>query len=128
MRSIVLTLTLTLALFTLLTACSKEEAPQTTPAKSPAIQAAEKAAAIADMSTAEKNYQSSCAACHDTGAMHAPKIGDKEDWAGHIDHGLAHMTPTAISGIGKRPPKGGNMKLSDAEVKAVVVYMVEQSR
>ena len=126
MRSIALTLTLTL--FTLLTACSKEDASPTTAQKPPAIQAAEKAAAIADMSTAEKTYQSSCAACHDTGVMHAPKIGDKAAWAGHIEHGIEHMTSNAISGIGKMPPKGGNMKLSDAEVKAVVAFMMEQSQ
>ncbi len=122
-----LAFTLFIALF-LLTACNKEEAPPTPPAKPKPIQAAEKAAAIANMSTAQKIYEESCSACHTTGIMGSPKIGDKQAWAGLMEQGLEQVTNNAISGVGKMPPKGGNMGLSNAEVKAVVEYMIEQSK
>ncbi|MGD8631304.1 MAG: c-type cytochrome, partial [Gammaproteobacteria bacterium] len=32
-------------------------------------------------------YQSSCQACHATGAAGAPKLGDKEAWAPRIAQG-----------------------------------------
>ena len=128
MRLIAIALTSSLCLLTLFSACSKEETGQTAPAKPAAIQSAEKAAASANLSTAEKTYADSCASCHDTGVLHAPKIGDKTAWAGHIEHGLEHMVSNAISGIGKMPPKGGNLQLSDAEVRAAVQYMVNKSR
>ena len=124
MRSLLLTLSLALACATLLSACSKEEKSTVTASKPPAIQAAQQAAAVADLNNGQKVYASSCAACHDTGLMGAPKIGDEKAWAGHQEHGMEHMVSNAISGIGKMPPKGGNMKLTDAEVRAAVEYMV----
>ena len=37
-------------------------------------------------------YQSSCQACHATGAAGAPKLGDKEAWAPRGDHaGTCHQ-------------------------------------
>ena len=39
-----------------------------------------------------------------------------------------YCTQNAIKGVGKMPPKGGNMQLSDDEVKAAVEYMVEKSK
>jgi cytochrome c5 len=73
-------------------------------------------------------YTKSCAACHASGAMGAPKVGDKDAWAGLIAEGEAKLTHNAINGDGKMPPKGGNMQLTDAEVKAAVVYMMEKSK
>ena len=73
-------------------------------------------------------YTKSCAACHDSGVMGAPKIGDKQAWAPLAAEGVDTLSQNAIKGEGKMPPKGGNMKLSDAEVKAAVGYMVEKSK
>lgn len=81
-----------------------------------------------DMKTGEAVYNKSCGACHNSGVMGAPKIGDKAAWAQHIEDGTHHMVENAIKGVGKMPPKGGNMKLTDEEVEAAVEYMVEKSQ
>ncbi len=129
MQSLTLSLTLIFTLALTLTACSKEETPPpAAKAKPPAIQAAEQAAAVADMNNGRKVYESTCAACHDSGVMGAPKLGDKAAWASHMHDGIDHMVKEAIEGDGKMPPKGGNMLLSDAEVRAAVEYIVEQNK
>jgi len=76
----------------------------------------------------ESVYAKSCAACHDSGVMGAPKVGDKDAWSPLIGEGEDALTQNAIKGTGKMPPKGGNMKLSDDEVKAAVVYMIDKSK
>jgi len=73
-------------------------------------------------------YTKSCAACHASGVMDAPKVGDKEAWSGLNAEGLDELTHNAINGVGKMPPKGGNMTLTDEEVKAAVAYMMEASK
>ena len=78
--------------------------------------------------TGQSVYAKSCAACHDSGVMGAPKVGDKEVWAPLIAEGSDELSENAIKGIGKMPPKGGNMQLSDDEVKAAVGYMIEKSK
>jgi cytochrome c5 len=54
----------------------------------------------------------------------APKFGDKKAWAEHLMHGVDHLYENALKGTGAMPPKGGNLTLSDAEVKAAVDYML----
>jgi len=77
-------------------------------------------------------YQSSCIACHASGVAGAPKLDDSADWAARIEQGMDTLYTHAIEGFqgekGVMPPKGGNMSLSDAEVRAAVDYMVDQSR
>ena len=72
-------------------------------------------------------YESTCAACHGTGAAGAPKLGDKAAWAPRIATGAA-LKQSALAGKGVMPAKGGNAALSDAEVAAAVDYMVGQSK
>ncbi|PTR15018.1 MULTISPECIES: c-type cytochrome [unclassified Nitrosospira] len=73
-------------------------------------------------------YTASCAACHASGAAGAPKLGDKVAWAARIKTGSEGLYNSALKGKNAMPPKGGNASLSDAEVKAVVDYMVSQSK
>ena len=68
-----------------------------------------------------------CAACHATGALNAPKIGDKAAWAKLIKEGLETIGADAIKGIRQMPPRGGNPDLTDTEVKRAVVYMANQA-
>jgi cytochrome c5 len=68
-----------------------------------------------------------CAACHTSGALGAPKIGDKAAWAPHIGGGLDHLVQNAIKGVKQMPPRGGNPDLSDIEVARAVAYMANQS-
>lgn len=72
-----------------------------------------------------------CNACHGTGVAGAPKIGDTADWQARFAQGLDTLTNHAINGFtgskGMMPAKGGNTSLSDDEVKAAIVSMLEDS-
>jgi cytochrome c5 len=72
-------------------------------------------------------FDAVCAACHATGALNAPKVGDTAAWASLIKQGHDHLTETAIKGIRQMPPKGGNPELTDIEVARAVAYMANQS-
>ena len=76
---------------------------------------------------AEQLYESKCAICHDTGAAGAPKLGDKAAWAPRIKLGVDVLHRNAIRGLNSMPPKGTCMSCSDAQIEAVVDYMVEQA-
>ena len=96
-------------------------------ATAPAAPAGGEKAATAE-ANGEQVYKQACAACHDTGAAGAPKVGDKEAWKPLIAEGMDDLVKTAIEGKGAMPAKGGHPDLSDAQVKAAVSYMVEKSQ
>ncbi len=68
-----------------------------------------------------------CSACHATGALNAPKIGDKAQWGPHLGVGLDHLTQNAIKGVRQMPPRGGNPDLTDTEIARAIVFMANQS-
>ena len=90
------------------------------------------AAAPAPARDGQQVYQATCFVCHGAGIAGAPKLGDKGQWAKHIAKGVNTLYASAVNGVqgsaGAMPPKGGNLALSDAEVKAAVDYMVAQSK
>jgi cytochrome c5 len=92
----------------------------------PAAQPTPQSKAVAAVADGKKVYESTCIACHGAGVANAPKFGDKKAWAMHLMHGTDHLYENALKGIGAMPPRGGNLTLSDAEVKAAVDYMVKQ--
>ncbi len=73
-------------------------------------------------------YEQTCQACHATGLLNAPKLGDKAAWGARLAQGAATLHDHAIHGIRTMPPKGGNMALSDAQVSAAVDYMVSAAK
>ena len=73
-------------------------------------------------------YDGSCQACHAAGVAGAPKLGDKAAWAPRLGAGAAALQASAIKGKNAMPPKGGNLSLPDADVKAAVDYMVSQAK
>jgi cytochrome c5 len=68
-------------------------------------------------------YTQACAACHVAGVAGAPKLGDKAAWAPRVAMGVDALTASVIKGKGAMPPRGGSTG-SDADIKAVVQYMV----
>ncbi|HSW82134.1 MAG TPA: cytochrome c oxidase subunit II [Usitatibacter sp.] len=99
------------------------------PAPAPAAESEKIAAAAPAKATDGKGtYDTTCVACHGTGAAGAPKLGDKAAWAPRLKQGAAVLHDHAIKGKGAMPPKGGNMTLSDAAVKAAVDYMAEAAK
>lgn len=72
-------------------------------------------------------YKAACAACHDTGAAGAPKLGDSGAWASRIATGLEALVHSAVNGKGAMPPKGGNAALTEAEITRAVVYLANEA-
>ena len=93
-----------------------------------AVPAPAQAVAAKGNADGKKIYETTCIACHAAGVANAPKFGDKAAWAPHLQHGVAEIYQTALKGKGAMPPKGGNLTLSEAEVKAAVDYMVNAVR
>lgn len=68
-------------------------------------------------------YQQNCRSCHDSGIMGAPKIGNAR-----FSAEIEKLVENSIKGIGRMPARGGNRNLSDEDVRAAVMYMVEESK
>ncbi len=71
--------------------------------------------------------EAACSACHLSGALGAPKIGDKAAWGKLLPQGVERMTQNAIKGVRQMPPRGGNPDLTDTEIARAIVSMANQS-
>jgi cytochrome c5 len=89
----------------------------------PAPEAAAPAAAPAAVAAVPALYTQACAVCHVAGVAGAPKLGDKAAWAPRVSQGVDALTASVIKGKGAMPPRGGSQG-SDADIRAVVEYMV----
>jgi cytochrome c5 len=100
----------------------------TTPAATPAAAPAA-SPALAD---GKALYDATCAACHESGMMGAPKPGDKAAWAPRIAQGVPALVSHATDGfkgkVGMMPAKGGKATLTGAEISSIVTYMVNKSK
>jgi cytochrome c5 len=94
------------------------------PAAAPAPATPEKVAVAGGRAV----YEATCTVCHAAGVAGAPRTGDKAAWAPRIQAGMDTLYAHSIKGFKAMPPKGGNLKLSDDEVKAAVDYMVERAK
>lgn len=70
-------------------------------------------------------YGSYCAACHGTGALGAPKIGDNGAWGDRMAKGMSKTLANAINGINAMPAKGGCGDCSDEEIEAAIEHMAK---
>ena len=86
--------------------------------------AAAPAAAKGGAGKGKSVYDSACTVCHAAGVAGAPKAGDKTAWAPRLKTGMNALYTSSIKGKNAMPPKGGNLSLSDADVKAAVDYLV----
>ena len=62
---------------------------------------------LASLKTGEQVYAAQCTACHATGALDAPKLGDAAAWAPRIKTGFDALLHSALAGKGQMPPQGG---------------------
>ena len=94
--------------------------------------AAAAASAPAEATSAARSgdavYNSSCFACHGTGAAGAPMLGNAKQWEPRVAQGMDSLVANAINGINAMPPRGTCASCSDDEIKAAVEYMVEGSK
>jgi len=79
----------------------------------------------------ESVYKSTCSICHQSGLRGAPRIGSAKDWEPRLAQGKEILYKHAAHGFrgekGSMPSRGSNAKLSEADVKAAVDYMVEHA-
>lgn len=73
-------------------------------------------------------YDTACAACHAAGIAGAPKHGDKGAWAPRLAAGKDAMYAAALKGKGAMPPKGGQLQLSDEQVRSAVDFMTAAAK
>jgi len=107
-------------------AATAAAAPAPQPAAAPAKTETAAAPAAAG-GAAPALYTQTCQMCHAAGVAGAPKLGDKAAWGPRVAQGIDALTASAIKGKGAMPPKGGSTA-SDAEIKAVVTYMVNAAK
>jgi cytochrome c5 len=82
----------------------------------------------ADLAQGKVVYADNCAYCHDSGLTGAQKLTDAKAWAPLLKEGKDFLYNAAINGSFGGPAKGGNPKLSDADTRLAVDYMVAQAR
>jgi cytochrome c5 len=91
-------------------------------------QAGTEATAPAAARTGEQVVGAVCNACHGTGALNAPKIGDGAEWSKRLAAagGVDGLLKVAIAGKNAMPPRGGG-NASDQELRNAIEYMLKKS-
>ncbi len=78
-----------------------------------------------DLESGEDVYNAVCQACHTTGVLNSPKLGDPAGWGDRLSKGKEVLYESVINGLNLMPPKGGRPDLSDDQVRIAVDYMLE---
>ncbi len=79
-------------------------------------------------------YEGLCVNCHGIAALAAmiPQAGDATAWGPRIEQGIETLYDHAMNGftgkMGMMPARGGNLKLTDDDIKAAVDYIVKQAQ
>jgi len=81
---------------------------------------------VKSMKTGEQVFQAQCTACHTSGAVGAPKIGDEAAWGPRVKTGLDALMGSVLKGKGNMPPQGGG-DFTDFEISRAVVFMANKS-
>ena len=80
---------------------------------------------VKSMKTGEQVFQAQCTACHTSGAVGAPKIGDEAAWGPRVKTGYDALLNSALKGKGNMPPQGGG-DFSEFEIGRAVVFMANK--
>ena len=70
-------------------------------------------------------YKKNCFSCHDAGLVNSPKLGDKKAWNSRLNKSIDAMVKTVVTGKSAMPPRGGT-QYTDAQIKEVVIFMLEK--
>lgn len=82
--------------------------------------------ATAEGRDAEQLFNSYCFACHGTGWDNAPVQGDGFAWEDRLSKGFDTLLENTINGFNTMPPKGNCFDCTDAELKAVVEFLIAE--
>ncbi len=91
-----------------------------------AVPVAAAPAANAEPKSGEEIYNTVCMACHASGVLEAPILGDKATWAPRVEKGNDVLMQSLLNGLNNMPARGGNPALSDDELKATLEYMLSK--
>lgn len=69
-------------------------------------------------------YKANCKVCHAQGINGAPVYGNKKNWAKRVPQGIDVLVEHASNGYGLMPAKGGNLALTEPEIRAAITYML----
>lgn len=73
-------------------------------------------------------FNNLCGACHVSGAGGAPKL-EKAQWASRVSQGVDTLIQHATNGYqgqaGLMPARGGNPALNDEQIRATVLWMLD---
>ncbi|MBI4207060.1 MAG: cytochrome c5 family protein [Betaproteobacteria bacterium] len=74
-------------------------------------------------------WLATCEACHANDVAGAPLVTNKASWAPRLAKGKETLYQSALGGLTgakgtQMPPRGGNDKLTDDQVRAAVDYMM----
>lgn len=72
-------------------------------------------------------YDTNCSVCHNSGFQGAPKPGDVTAWKPMVNAGFLDTYVNVVTGRKGHPLRGACSNCSDAELKAAVKYMMQQS-
>jgi cytochrome c5 len=71
----------------------------------------------------EAKYAQSCATCHGTGVLGAPKKGDNAAWEPRLKQGTETLLSRVVHGYKNMPAKGLCNDCSDADYIALIKFM-----
>jgi cytochrome c5 len=72
---------------------------------------------------APPQYQTSCFACHSTGAAGAPLAHDAAAWEPRMAKGMPALVESIKKGLNAMPPTGMCATCTDAEYAALIEFM-----
>lgn len=104
----------------------QQAAAQTAPAAAAPAQGEETAPQGAETADGAAVYDHLCKTCHATGVAGAPIPGSDDFKAREGERGLDGLVQSALHGLNAMPPKGGDMSLTDEQIRATVEYMLTQ--
>jgi cytochrome c5 len=71
----------------------------------------------------EAKYAQSCATCHATGVLGAPKTGDTTAWQPRLKQGSETLLSRVVNGYKNMPAKGLCSDCSDEDYIALIKFM-----
>ena len=83
--------------------------------------------AAAQERSGEDVYKTACATCHSLAIANAPKTHDKQAWQAR-GKGINELLESAKKGLNAMPPNGACMNCTDAELKAAIEFMMNESK
>ncbi len=75
----------------------------------------------------ERIYKQICKACHETGVMNAPKVGNPAAWAKFLAEGQAIVTAHGWVGVRGMPPRGGRADLPLEDFARAAAWMARSA-